>query len=71
MHSRFVVVLCLAIAAMLVPWGVAAQTQTVRQVPLTRSGPLPGAPPISANALTGPELDSALAGDDSDDDSDK
>src|SRR5882757_2490665 len=67
MHSRFVVVLCLAVLAMLVPWGVAAQTQTVRQVPLKRSGPLPTTPPVNANAETGPELDSALAGDDSDD----
>ena len=67
MRSRFVVVLCLAIVAMLLPLGVAAQTQTLRQIPLTRSGPLPTAPPINANAQQGPELDSALAGNDSDD----
>ena len=66
MRSRLVVVLCLAFAVMLLPLGMAAQNQTVRQVQLTRSGPLPGTPPISANALTGPELDSALAGDDND-----
>ena len=67
MRSRLVVGLCSALTMMLLPLGAAAQTQTVRQVQLTRSGPLPGAPPISANALTGPELDSALAGDDNDD----
>ena len=67
MRSRLVVVVCLALAVMLLPLGVAAQTQTVRQVPLTRSGPLPTTPPISADAQTGPELDSALAGNDSDD----
>lgn len=67
MRSRLVVVLCVAFVVMLLPLGAAAQNQTVRQVQLTRSGPLPGAPPISANALTGPELDSAMAGDDDDD----
>src|SRR6202795_3132439 len=67
MRPRSVVELCLALAVMLLPLGVAAQTQTVRQVPLTRSGPLPATPPINANAQQGPELDSALAGDDSDD----
>lgn len=67
MRSRFVVVLCLAILAMLLPLGAAAQTQTVRQIPLTRSGPLPTTPPASASAQQGPELDSALAGDDSGD----
>src|SRR5258708_521545 len=66
MRSRFVVALCLALVVMLLPLGVAAQSQTVRQVPLTRSGPLPATPPTSANAQQGPELDSALAGDDSD-----
>jgi hypothetical protein len=54
---------------MLLPLGVAAQTQTVRQIPLTRSGPLPATPPISANAEQGPEIDSALVGD-ADDNSD-
>jgi hypothetical protein len=66
MRSRLVVVLCLASAVMLLPLGAAAQTRTVRQVPLVRSGPLPATPPISANAEQGPELDSALAGNDSD-----
>ena len=65
MHSRLVVV-CLALAVMLLSVGAAAQTQTARQIPLTRSGPLPANPPISANAEQGPELDSALAGDDND-----
>jgi hypothetical protein len=65
MHSRLVVV-CLALAVMLLSVGAAAQTQTARQIPLTRSGPLPANPPISANAEQGPELDSAMAGDDND-----
>jgi hypothetical protein len=69
MRSRLVVMVCLAFAVMLLPLGVAAQTQTVRQVPLTRSGPLPATPPISANAELGPEIDSALVGD-ADDNSD-
>jgi len=66
MRSRFVVALCLAFVVMLLPLGVAAQSQIVRQVQLTRSGPLPATPPTSANAQQGPELDSALAGDDND-----
>jgi hypothetical protein len=66
MRSRFVVALCLALVVMLLPLGVAAQSQTVRQVPLTRSGPLLATPPTSVNAQQGPELDSALAGDDND-----
>jgi len=66
MRSRLVVVLCLALVVMLLPLGVAAQSQIVRQVQLTRSGPLPATPPTSANAQQGPELDSALAGDDND-----
>jgi hypothetical protein len=66
MRSLFVVVVCLALAGMLLPVGAAAQNQTVRQIPLTRSGPLPANPPMSANAAQGPELDSALAGDDND-----
>jgi len=66
MRSRLVVAFCLAFVVMLLPLGVAAQTQTVRQVQLTRSGPLPANPSISAYAQQGPELDSALAGDDND-----
>src|SRR5258708_21758104 len=66
MRSRLVVALCLALVVMLLPLGVAAQSQTVRQVPMIRSGPLPATPPTSANAQQGPELDSALAGDDND-----
>src|SRR6266481_7514945 len=66
MRSCFVVVLCLALVVILLPLGVAAQSQIVRQVQLTRSGPLPATPPTSANAQQGPELDSALAGDDND-----
>jgi len=66
MRARFVVVLCSAFVVMLLPLGIAAQTQTVRQVPLTRSGPLPATPPMNANAQTGPELDSVLTDSDSD-----
>jgi len=69
MRSRLVVVLCLTFALMLLPLGVAAQTQTVRQVQLTRSGPLPANPPMNASAQLGPEVDSALVGD-ADDNSD-
>ena len=65
MRSRLVVV-CLALAVMLLPLGAAAQTQAVRQIPLTRSGPLPANPPISAYAQQGPELDSALDNGDTD-----
>src|SRR5260221_10277507 len=69
MRSRLVVVLCLTFALMLLPLGVAAQTQTVRQVQMTRSGPLPANPPMNASAQLGPEVDSALVGD-ADDNSD-
>src|SRR5579864_6858896 len=70
MRSRLVDILRLAFAVALLPLFVSAQTQTVRQVQLTRSGPLPATPPLNAKAGQGPELDSALSGDDSDDGSD-
>jgi hypothetical protein len=70
MRSRLVVVLRIALVVLLLPLVVAAQSQTVRQVRLTRSGPLPQTPPINANAEQGPEIDSALAGDGNDDGSD-
>jgi hypothetical protein len=49
----------------LFPVAVSAQSQTVRQVPLARSGPLPATPSLNANAENGPEFDSALVGDSS------
>src|SRR5260370_12827133 len=72
MRSRLVVVVRIALVTALLPLVVSAQSQSqsVRQVPLTRSGPLPTTPPINANAEQGPEVDSALAGDSNDDGSD-
>jgi hypothetical protein len=70
MHSRLGICLQIAFAVAVSPMFVSAQTQTVRQVPLTRSGSLPTTPPANANAQVGPELDSALSGNDSDDGSD-
>jgi hypothetical protein len=64
MRSRLGVVLRITLAIALLPLVVSARAQSVRQVPLTRSGPLPTTPPIDANAEQGPEVDSALAGDD-------
>src|SRR5260370_31368445 len=65
MRSRLVVVVRIALVTALLPLVVSAQSQSqsVRQVPLTRSGPLPTTPPINANAEQGPEVDSALDGD--------
>jgi len=53
-------------ALLLFPLLVFAQTQVVRQIPLTRSGPLPAPSPVSPDATQGPEFDSALVGDDAD-----
>jgi len=66
MCSRSVLVLRFALAIALLPLVVSAQSQIVRQVPLTRSGPLPATPPINANAQQGPELDAGLSGNDAD-----
>jgi hypothetical protein len=66
MRPRLQVVLRLALTVVLFPLVVSAQSQVVRQVPLTRSGPLPSTPPTSANAQQGPEIDSAVVGNDSD-----
>jgi hypothetical protein len=66
MCSRFGVVLRVALAVALFPLLLSAQSQIVRQVPLTRSGPVPQTPPINSNAQVGPEVDSALMGDDAD-----
>jgi len=56
----------IAFVVALFPLVVSAQSQIVRQVPLTRSGPLPQTPPMNANAQQGPELDAGLAGNDAD-----
>jgi hypothetical protein len=56
-------ILRVALAVALFPLTVMAQTQIVRQIPLSRSGPPPTTPFISANAAVGPEIDSALVGD--------
>ncbi|HKW62384.1 MAG TPA: hypothetical protein VJN89_07565 [Candidatus Acidoferrum sp.] len=66
MPSRFAIVSRCLFALLLFPLFALAQSQVVRQIPLTRSGPIPPAAPPSANALAGPELDSALVGDDAD-----
>jgi hypothetical protein len=54
----------IALVVALFPLVLSAQSQTVRQVPLSRSGPLPQTPPTNANAEQGLEFDSALVGDD-------
>jgi len=68
MGSRLVVVLRVVLVVVLLPLVVWGQSQSVRQVPLARSGPLPATPPLNANAEQGPEFDSALAGEDEDSD---
>jgi hypothetical protein len=70
MRSRLIVLVRIALVIGVLPLVVSAQSQSVRQVPLTRSGPLPTTPPINANAEQGPEVDAALAGDSNDDGSD-
>ncbi|HWW22374.1 MAG TPA: hypothetical protein VNY78_00670 [Edaphobacter sp.] len=55
---------------LLIPLVVSAQSQSVRQVQLARSAPFPTTPPGNANAGQGPEVDSALVGDDADSGSD-
>jgi hypothetical protein len=51
---------------LLAPLVVAAQSQSVRQVNLSRSAPFPATPTANANAAQGPELDSAVVGGDAD-----
>ena len=53
-------------ALLLLPSLALAQRQVVRQIPLTRSGSLPATPPSGSNAQVGPELDSAIIGNDAD-----
>jgi hypothetical protein len=64
MYSHLVLLFRISLVVALFPLAVSAQSQIVRQVPLSRSGPLPQTPPINANAENGPEFDSALVGDD-------
>jgi hypothetical protein len=52
---------------LLVPLVVAAQSQSVRQIQLSRSAPFPATPPTSTNAAQGPEVDAAVLGGDADD----
>jgi len=66
MRPRLKVVLRLALVVALFPLMVSAQSQTVRQVPRSRSGPLPGPAPMSPNPTQGPEFDSTVVGGDAD-----
>ena len=66
MPSRLAIVLRTFFAVLLFPLLVLAQSQVVRQVPLQRSGSVPPPASASPDAAQGPELDSALAGDDAD-----
>src|ERR1700719_402878 len=66
MRSRLTVILRIAFVIALFPLVVSAQSQIVRQVPLTRSGPLPQTAPMNAKAQQGPELDAGLSGNDAD-----
>ena len=66
MPSRFAIISRSLFALLLLPMFVMAQSQVVRQIPRTRSAPLPATPPPSDSASVGPELDSAVIGNDAD-----
>lgn len=66
MRRRSIAVFQGLLVLLLAPLVVAAQSQTVRQVNLSRSAPFPATPPANANAAQGPELDSAVVGGDAD-----
>lgn len=66
MRKRSFVILQGFFVLLLVPLVVGAQSQSVRQVTLSRSGAFPATPPTNANAAQGPELDSAVIGGDAD-----
>ena len=66
MSSRVVLLTRTLFALLLLPAMSLAQTQVVRRIPLARSASLPPTPPASPDAQVGPELDSALIGDDAD-----
>lgn len=68
MRSRLIVCLCVLLGAALVS-AIPAPAQTVRSISLARSNAFPATPPTVANALNGPEFDSALIGNDPDADS--
>jgi hypothetical protein len=68
MRSRLVVAVCILVCAALVP-ATSAQTQVVRTIPRVQISAFPVTPPISPSAGIGPEVDSALVGNDADADS--
>ncbi|MGB7845201.1 MAG: hypothetical protein WBL63_06270 [Candidatus Acidiferrum sp.] len=65
MRFRLVAILYLSVVVVLSPIA-SAQSSPVRQVPIVRVNPFPANIPINANAGVGPELDSALIGNDPD-----
>src|SRR6266849_6244583 len=65
MRSRFLVIPSLALIALLSA-AVAAQSQSVRKIPVVRNAPFPGTPPANPNATQGPEFDSTQVGGDAD-----
>lgn len=65
MRSRLIVALCILLGAALVS-AIPASAQTVRSISLARNNSFPAAPAISGSAGVGPEIDSALIGNDPD-----
>jgi len=65
MYSHFKFIFALA-TVFLLPLTVSTQAQSVRQVPLAAVNSLPSNSPIAADNGQGPELDSALTGNDAD-----
>ena len=66
MRIRSFAVFQVLFVLLLVPLAVAAQSQSVRQIQLARSASFPATPPANASASNGPEVDSAVLGDDAD-----
>jgi hypothetical protein len=65
MRYRLMAFLSVSAAIVLSP-NASAQSPSVRQVPIVRMNAFPPSVPINANAGVGPELDSAVIGNDSD-----
>jgi len=65
MRYRLMAFLSVSAAIVLSP-NASAQSPSVRQVPIVRMNPFPPSVPIIANAGVGPELDSAVIGNDPD-----
>jgi len=65
MHSRFAFIFALA-AVILLPLAASSQAQSVRQIPLATVNSLPASSPVATDNGQGPELDSALIGNDAD-----